>query len=308
MTVTSKVPSTLLRKIALLGLLIAPCVLSCSEFSSSDSLADAGQSSQTQQGQLSIEWPIESGVTSYVTQSPTKSGQGYPCGSGVNGRHIIHSDDGVNADYLQSLDIVAGSPVPSGADNDGRGTDVVAVAAGRVVALNFSQNECDSPFGAGNYVILEHPQKLIDGKPLRSAYLHLNSNQGAEQEASCNSNPAPSHVEDVDLQLGSLVTQGQKLGELGNTGNSTGPHLHFQFATDCILEPADQVHCPSIGVFAVNSQGFSTIETRRDDSCPKVATGGPLQMRSNSTYLSDGTYVMSAANHPAAVLALASIE
>src|SRR5271169_2664779 len=32
----------------------------------------------------------------------------------------------------------------------------------------------------------------------------------------------------VTLQVGDVVTEGQKLGLLGNTGNTTGPHLHFQ--------------------------------------------------------------------------------
>jgi murein DD-endopeptidase MepM/ murein hydrolase activator NlpD len=32
----------------------------------------------------------------------------------------------------------------------------------------------------------------------------------------------------VTLQMGDVVTEGQKLGLLGNTGNTSGPHLHFQ--------------------------------------------------------------------------------
>ena len=32
----------------------------------------------------------------------------------------------------------------------------------------------------------------------------------------------------VTIQVGDVVTEGQKLGLLGNTGNATGPHLHFQ--------------------------------------------------------------------------------
>ena len=34
----------------------------------------------------------------------------------------------------------------------------------------------------------------------------------------------------IPVALGDRVTTGQLLGRLGNTGNSTGPHLHFQLA------------------------------------------------------------------------------
>ena len=36
------------------------------------------------------------------------------------------------------------------------------------------------------------------------------------------------HMEEVDVKVGDKVKRGQKLGLMGNTGRSTGPHLHYQ--------------------------------------------------------------------------------
>ena len=37
-----------------------------------------------------------------------------------------------------------------------------------------------------------------------------------------------SHLDAADVEAGELVTQGQEIGQVGHTGISTGPHLHFQ--------------------------------------------------------------------------------
>ncbi|MDQ2844684.1 MAG: M23 family metallopeptidase [Acidobacteriota bacterium] len=94
------------------------------------------------------------------------------------------------------------------------GTDVLAVAPGTVVeTMRDLPNEPPgvAPSGlkvseiAGNHVLLS----LGDGR--YAMYAHL----------------AP---HSVTVRVGDRVITGDKLGLLGNSGNTTGPHLHFQIS------------------------------------------------------------------------------
>jgi murein DD-endopeptidase MepM/ murein hydrolase activator NlpD len=73
------------------------------------------------------------------------------------------------------------------------GTAILAAMAGTVRASSFN-------FNYGNYVIIKHSGEY------QTLYGHLTSSVVAP---------------------GQKVSQGQKIGELGTTGYSTGPHLHF---------------------------------------------------------------------------------
>jgi murein DD-endopeptidase MepM/ murein hydrolase activator NlpD len=77
------------------------------------------------------------------------------------------------------------------------GTPVMAAASGRViVARNSGYNG-----GYGRMVIMMHEGNI------QTVYAHLRA---------------------VYVTTGQEITQGTVIGELGNTGRSTGPHLHFE--------------------------------------------------------------------------------
>ena len=46
------------------------------------------------------------------------------------------------------------------------------------------------------------------------------------------------HCKSIYLKEGESVSQGQKIGEVGSTGNATGPHLHFEIRkSDRVVNP-----------------------------------------------------------------------
>lgn len=78
------------------------------------------------------------------------------------------------------------------------GTPTYAAADGTVL---YATNDGGYNGGAGNWVVIDHGNELV------SKYMHHSS---------------------VFVSPGQSVTKGQQIGAVGNTGFSTGPHLHFQ--------------------------------------------------------------------------------
>jgi murein DD-endopeptidase MepM/ murein hydrolase activator NlpD len=74
------------------------------------------------------------------------------------------------------------------------GDPIVATADGKVVTVAYDQ-------GLGNYIILEHKHGFL------TRYAHMKA---------------------FNVQKGQTVQQGQVIGFIGNTGLSTGPHLHYE--------------------------------------------------------------------------------
>ena len=74
------------------------------------------------------------------------------------------------------------------------GTPIGAAGPGRVSSAGWSQ------YGGGNEIHIDHPNGL------QTWYAHLSS---------------------FAVKLGDMVRAGQLIGQVGSTGNSTGPHLHY---------------------------------------------------------------------------------
>jgi hypothetical protein len=74
------------------------------------------------------------------------------------------------------------------------GTPIGAAGPGRVSSAGWSAH------GGGNEIHIDHPNGL------QTWYAHLSS---------------------FAVKLGDMVRGGQRIGDVGSTGNSTGPHLHY---------------------------------------------------------------------------------
>jgi len=106
----------------------------------------------------------------------------------------------------------------------GGGEPILAVADGTV------HIRCNGWCGGyGNYIVLRHN---INGTIYYTLYAHLRDSS--------------------NLNVGNTVTQGQRIGIEGNTGNSSGPHLHFEihlgnfaYNANHTLDPTVRLNLPS---------------------------------------------------------------
>jgi len=80
-----------------------------------------------------------------------------------------------------------------------RGTDVIAVGKGKVISSYYSRG------GYGNVIKIDHGYGYV------TVYAHLNRRL---------------------VSKGDKVERGDHIGDVGSTGRSTGPHLHYEIQKD----------------------------------------------------------------------------
>ena len=162
--------------------------------SSSSSSSSSGSSSSSSSGSSSS-GSSSSGSSSVIV--PSGSGFAWPTPGFVSLSSEWFEDREV---YNHGGIDIAGAGI--------MGTPVVAAADGTVIATNSScthnwgkSYSCGCGGGYGNYVMISH----AGGK--MTVYGHLTS---------------------LTVSSGQSVSRGQVIGYVGSTGNSTGPHLHYE--------------------------------------------------------------------------------
>lgn len=163
--------------------------------SSSSSGGSSGSSSSSSSSGSSSSGSSSSGSSSVIV--PSGSGFAWPTPGFVSLSSEWFEDREV---YNHGGIDIAGAGI--------MGTPVVAAADGTVIATNSScthnwgkSYSCGCGGGYGNYVMISH----AGGK--MTVYGHLTS---------------------LTVSTGQSVSRGQIIGYVGSTGNSTGPHLHYE--------------------------------------------------------------------------------
>ena len=127
------------------------------------------------------------------------SGGSYYQGSFIwptRGANTISSYYGYRNPSISGWGFHGGIDIITGYGNS-TGVPVVAAASGTVVSVSRSYR------GYGHMVLIDH------GGGLRTRYAHMQPGS-------------------ITVYLGQKVSMGQQIGRIGSTGNSTGPHLHFE--------------------------------------------------------------------------------
>jgi hypothetical protein len=195
--------------------------------------------------------------TGALTSSQMGLGVGASYGAAPTGQGAGVGPDAGRSGYLFDVSVVAKGHSVTGAfgsvssirgGRPHRGTDyshrndpVYSIGDGEVIFTRSTYNHNDATGNsAGNYIAIVHTSSK--GDKYTSLYLHLSK---------------------VSVKVGDKVRRGQQIGISGNTGHSTGPHLHLEIVkgrtttpgVGTAISPGD---AQKIGGSTVLSNGSST--------------------------------------------------
>lgn len=102
-----------------------------------------------------------------------------------------------------------------GRSDEGKG--IRAAAPGTIAKVDYQDG------GAGHYVVVDHGNGYV------TKYMHM-------QEGS------------IMVEKDQLIKDGEVLGNLGNSGGSTGPHLHFEIWKDGVAIDPKELKMPDINI------------------------------------------------------------
>ncbi|MFV0425071.1 MAG: murein hydrolase activator EnvC family protein [Bacilli bacterium] len=135
----------------------------------------------------------------------------------------------MNSGYISSEMGWRWGAMHAGLDMFSGDTRILAAAPGIVGAIGYDGSR-------GNYVYVHH---TINGQRYSTAYFHMSSS--------------------AYVSMGQQVDVNTQLGNMGNTGNSTGAHLHFEilvdwygltgYNTSLARNPRNYLSYPAIGVY-----------------------------------------------------------
>lgn len=142
------------------------------------------------------------------------------------------------------------------------GVDIIPITPNDTVfacldgVVQIAQNKATE----GNYVVIKHDNvpdssNMSIKTTLYSCYLHLS---------------------EYSVTPGQLVSEGDIIGKTGNTGNSTGEHLHFQIdRKEALFHPYwpftfTQANAEKLGFFEAVNQGLGIEDARKNTIDPLV--------------------------------------
>lgn len=149
-----------------------------------------------------------------------------------------------------------------------RFTPVLAAADG---VIYYAGDDRQKQFGPmtdyyGNLVVIEHNVQTYDGLNLYTLYGHLQS---------------------ISVNTGQMVAQGERIGQVGDTGIAIGPHLHFEVR---VGDPNDWRNTRNPELWLIPYPRFGTLAGRVRDSRGNYLQGMVLLVRADNFSRETYTY------------------